>query len=78
VLGALVAIGGIAVIVGDRLSADVPLASLVAVGVGVGFIALSNVIVKQIRPVTPSRPMRSAWRSERRSCWGLPCWSANR
>jgi drug/metabolite transporter (DMT)-like permease len=53
VLGALVAIGGIAVIVGDRLSVDVPPASLVAVGIGVGFIALSGIIVKAIPPGHP-------------------------
>jgi drug/metabolite transporter (DMT)-like permease len=53
VVGALVAMGGIAVIVGDRLAADVPLTSLLAVGIGVGFIALSNVIVKQIPPGHP-------------------------
>lgn len=51
--GAGVAFTGIVVIVGDQLAASVPLASLVAVVVGVCFIALSNVIVKQIPPGHP-------------------------
>jgi drug/metabolite transporter (DMT)-like permease len=51
--GALVALTGIVVIVGDQVAAAVPLASLVAVGIGVCCIALGNVIVKQIPPGHP-------------------------
>jgi drug/metabolite transporter (DMT)-like permease len=53
IAGAVVAMAGIVVIVGDQLAAAVPLASLLAVLVGVCFIALGNVIVKQIPPGHP-------------------------
>lgn len=52
-LGALVAFGGVMIIVGDQLAVDVPVASLLAVFVGVCFIAVSTVIVKQIPPGPP-------------------------
>jgi drug/metabolite transporter (DMT)-like permease len=52
-VGALVALSGITVIVGDQLREAVPLASLVSILIGVSFIALSNVVVKQIPPGHP-------------------------
>jgi drug/metabolite transporter (DMT)-like permease len=51
--GVLVALTGILVIVGDQLTAAVSPASLVAVIVGLSFIALSNVVVKQLPPGHP-------------------------
>jgi drug/metabolite transporter (DMT)-like permease len=53
IAGAVVALAGISVIVGDQLAVAVPLPSLVAVIIGVCFIALSNVAVKQIPPGHP-------------------------
>lgn len=53
VIGALVALAGIVVVVWDQLSVDVPVASLVALFVGAGFIALSGVIAKRMPPGHP-------------------------
>lgn len=47
-IGSLIALGGVAVIVADQLSAAVPIASLLLILVGVAFIAESGVIVKWI------------------------------
>ncbi|MEX1172107.1 MAG: EamA family transporter [Chloroflexota bacterium] len=47
-LGALIALGGVFVIVADQLSAAVPLASLLLIVAGVVFIAESGVILKWI------------------------------
>jgi drug/metabolite transporter (DMT)-like permease len=46
--GGLVAFAGIAVIFGERLRADTPLAPLLAVVVGAGCMAAGNVIVKRV------------------------------
>ncbi len=47
-LGALIALGGVALIVADQLSAAVPLVSLLFILAGVAFIAESGVILKWI------------------------------
>jgi len=47
-LGALIALGGVAVIVVDQLSAAVPLVSLLLILVGIVFIAESGVILKWV------------------------------
>jgi drug/metabolite transporter (DMT)-like permease len=47
-MGALIALGGVAVIVLDQLSADVPLGSLLLILAGVAFIAESAVVLKWI------------------------------
>jgi len=47
-VGALIALGGVAVIVADQLGAAVPLASLLFILVGVVFIAESGVILKWV------------------------------
>lgn len=51
--GAVVALGGIVLIVGDQLGAATPGSSLAALFLGASFIALSGVIVKQIPPGHP-------------------------
>lgn len=52
-LGALIALGGVAVVVADQLSADVPLGSLLLIVVGVVFIAESGVILKWVPRADP-------------------------
>lgn len=47
-LGALVAVGGVAVVVGDQLSADVPIGSMLLVLAGTLFIAEGAVILKWV------------------------------
>jgi len=47
-IGALIALGGVAVVVADQLSAAVPIASLLLILVGVAFIAESGVVLKWI------------------------------
>jgi O-acetylserine/cysteine efflux transporter len=45
-IGALIALGGLAFLVGDRIEADVPLPSLLAVIAGAAFLAESGVVLK--------------------------------
>jgi drug/metabolite transporter (DMT)-like permease len=45
-VGALIAIGGLAFLVNDRIEADVPLLSLLAMVVGAAFLAESGVVLK--------------------------------
>ena len=47
-IGALIALGGVAVVVADQLSAAVPIGSLLLILVGVAFIAESGVILKWV------------------------------
>jgi drug/metabolite transporter (DMT)-like permease len=47
-VGALVALGGVALIVADQLDADVPFGSLLLILVGVAFIAESGVVLKWV------------------------------
>ncbi len=47
-LGALIAFGGVAVIVADQLSTSVPLGSLLAILLAVSFMAESNVVLKWV------------------------------
>lgn len=51
--GAVVALAGIAVVVAEQLDGAVPVASLTALFVGAGFIAVSSVIAKRIPPGHP-------------------------
>ena len=53
VVGALIALAGVAIIVGDQLSAAVPMPSLVALFVGAAFIAIYSVLVKHFPRVDP-------------------------
>jgi len=53
VVGAVVALGGVVLIVNDQLNASIPPAALVSVFAGAAFVALSSVIVKQIPPGHP-------------------------
>lgn len=52
-LGALVAVAGVAIVVADQLSADVPLGPILLVLVGVVFIAESAVILKWVPRADP-------------------------
>lgn len=52
-LGALIALGGVAIVVADQLDADVPLGSLLLILVGIMFIAESGVILKWVPRADP-------------------------
>jgi drug/metabolite transporter (DMT)-like permease len=53
VVGAVIALAGIAVVVGDQLSGAVPVTSLLALFIGAVFIAVSGVVVKRFPPGDP-------------------------